>query len=274
MALGPNDADVTCPLDESILNAGLVFELIGAALVLYQLEQQYDLWEEDIENLQTLAECYEEIGTKYKTARLALRANDAPVYAFQNNLPSYPGPCLERVTQARLNGLLQIGDQQKQALKSTPAWACGDACDINYESAKAEIQLGLHAMASSENQEQNLVDQYEQMRITAIARSTGGAIPNVSGAFRTVSGIAQDSLSRSTAGLNSALGAFGNVVGNITNKYFSSNNRVVNQTTNVNNTTNVEQNQLTSSPLPQREPLRQIPLVEGSDISALSDPTN
>lgn len=213
------------------------FEILGAALLLYQLTRQYDLWKEDIENLQELAECYEEIGTRYKTARLGLRARDTEVYDYQNSRPSYPGPCYQHVTQARLNSLLDIQEQHEQSLKALPAWACGDRNNINYEAAKAEVTGALNSMAESENYEQNQVDRYEQMRITAIARSTGGAIPNVSGAFRTSAAIAQDSLSRTTASFNSALGAFGNAVGSISNKYFS-NERVGRTPNQQSNTTN------------------------------------
>jgi len=278
MALNPGSprATVVSPYLATIgIGPGGIFEILSTVLTIYQLDQQFDLWEQDIDNLQDLAECYEEIGTRYKNARLGLRGRDAEVFGFQNSLPSYPGPCLDRVTQARLNGLIQVEQQQADALKATPAWACGDACNINYESAKAEIQLGLHAMSTAENYEQNIEDQYQQMRITAIGRSTGGAIPNVSGAFRAVSAIAQDSLSRSTAGLNSAIGSFGNVVGNISNRYFSDNTRVVNQQTTVNNPVRIADSpDGVATPLVPERVLRAEPVVRESQITGLTDPIN
>lgn len=226
-ALPEVEATVECPLTiyEIPIGGGIpisaVFELLGAGLLLYQLIQQYELWERDLENLQELAECYEEIGTCYKEARLALRGRDQEVYDYQNSRPSYPGPCESRIQQARLNALLEISQAHEQALRVLPGWACGDKTKADYDAAKASVVSSMHFMGTSRNYEQNLEDQYEQMRITALARSVGGAVPNLSGAFRTVAAIAQDNLSRSTAGFNSALGAFGNVVGSLGNKYLS-----------------------------------------------------
>lgn len=265
-----------CTITESANPVAVLYEVIGAAILLYQLTRQYDLWKEDIENLQELAECYEEIGTRYKTARLALRARDEEVYDYQNSRPSYPGPCYERVTQARLNSLVAIQDDHERSLKALPAWASGDRNGVNYEAAKAEVGTAMHNMGESENYEQNQVDRYEQMRITAIARSTGGAIPSVSGAFRTTADIAQDNLSRSTTSFNSALGAFGNAVGSINNKYFTgerAGRTVANQT--VNNTSVRNDTILTSPKFEQQraDQTKNLASVESSSISGLSDPT-
>lgn len=200
---------------------GFGFEIIGAALLLYQLTRQFDLWEEDIENLQELAECYRDIGICYKEARLALRDRDQEVYDYQNSRPSYPGPCDQRIQQARLNALAAISRDHEQALKALPSWACGDKTRVDYDAARAEVESGMHNIADSRNWENNQEDRYEQMRVVALARSAGGAIPNLSGAFRSVSAIAEDNLRRSTASFNSAFGAFGNAVASISNKYLT-----------------------------------------------------
>lgn len=266
--------DITYTCNTAGSPVSVFYEVLGAALLLYQLVRQYELWEEDIENLQELAECYEEIGTKYKDARLGLRGRDQEVYDYQNSRPSYPGPCYERVEQARLNSLISIRDQHERSLKAIPGWACGDKNKVNYEAAKAEIVTGLHAMGESENYEQNQVDRYEQMRISAIARSSGGAVPNVSGAFRTVSAIAQDSLKQSTIGLNSALGAFGNAVGSINNKYNSNERagRFVPQQQNISNTTvnDFDENTFYGDPLVDSQ--QNNSLVDNSSVSATNEP--
>ena len=236
---GHEQATVECPLDESILNAGFAYEILGGALTLYQLTQQYDLWEQDIDNLQDLADCYEEIGSEYKDKRYELRAKDEEVQNFLSDMPSKE-VCDSRIEQARINGLLAVQKEHERALRTIPAWACGEKCNVNYEAAKSEIQLSMHTMAEAENYEYNQVDRYAQLQIAGIARSSGGSIPNLSGAFRTVAAIGEDSLRRSTAGVNSALGAFGNIAGSIGNRFSgnrtqNSQGRVVNNTS-TNNT--------------------------------------
>lgn len=266
----PPQAPGVCLLTESVNPLAVLFEVLGAALLLYQLTRQYDIWEEDISNLQTLADCYEEIGTKYKVARLQLRGRDTEVQAYQNSRPSYPGVCFSRVTQARLNSMVELQEQHSRSLKAIPAWACGERNNINYQAAKAEVVGAMHGMGESENYEQNQVDRYEQMRITAIARSTNGAVPNLSGAFRTVSDVAADNVRRSSASFNSALGAFGNAVTSINNKYFAG-NRV--QSSTVNNNQQTINNGDTVTPLQDRV-IRAEPLVDNSPINALNDITD
>lgn len=215
-------AELCCPTTEAFTLGAVVFELLGAGITLFQLTRQFDIWEEDIDNLQDLAECYEEIGTRYKNRKLALRARDQEVYDYQNSLPEYPGPCYDRVEQASLNGFKEINEQHSRVLKALPSWACGDKCDIAYNSAKAEVQTRLHDMSAAENYEQNMVDRYHEIQIRGITRSVGGPAPNLSLAFRTTGEIAVDSLRRSTSSFNSALGAFGNIVGSLSNKYITS----------------------------------------------------
>lgn len=286
-------APIPCPLVSyqiPILGLPLTaaFELLGAALLFYQLLQQYELWERDLDNLQELAECYEEIGTCYKEARLALRGRDQEVYDYQNSRPSYPGPCEQRIQQARLNGLLSVSEEHGKALRTLPSWACGDKTSLDYDAAKASVRVAMHSMANSRNYEQNQEDRYEQMRITALARSAGGAIPNLSGAFRTVAAIAEDSLERRTSSLNSALGAFGNAAGSIANKYLTGvTGRITEgvsslfsggETTVINNNSSVVNNDnrtLEQIVTGSNQNQNQTPFaVTGSGITALNDPFN
>lgn len=281
MACGRND--IPCPLTTYQVPIGggvgipvtAVFEILGAALLFYQLLQQYELWEKDLENLQELAECYEEIGTCYKEARLALRGRDQEIYDYQNSRPSYPGPCENRIQQARINGLLEVQATHERAMKTLPSWACGDKTNIDIEAAKSEIKIGMHNIATSRNYEHNQEDRYEQMRITALARSAGGAIPNLSGAFQTVAAIGQDSLARSTASFNSALGAFGNVAGSIANKYFSGDG-----SSRTNNTQQVQNNVVNNNVVNNNSTFREETIfrdddafrIRNSEINAFNDP--
>ena len=209
------------------------FELVGAFLSYQQLRLQIDAWENDIDNIHDLAECYIDIGDQFKAKRLSLRARDQEIYDYQNSRPRYPGPCLDRVEQARLNNFQEIARDQGRAMMALPSWACGDKCRVAYESAKIEVTTAMHNMAQAENYEQNQVDAYESLVSDGIIRSVRGPAVNLGTAFSTTSGIARDSLARNTASLNSAIGAFGFTLTSVVNR-FRSTDFTVNNTLNDN----------------------------------------